>query len=52
MSVMEMSHRGKEFILSPKLQSRSARTARDSVKPDLFLQGGATAQFAMVPMNC
>jgi phosphoserine aminotransferase len=39
MSVMEMSHRSKEFI---------AIAANYKV---LFLQGGATAQFAMVPMN-
>jgi len=53
MSVMEMSHRGKEF------ESIIAETERDlrellSIPADyqvLFLQGGATLQFAMIPMN-
>ena len=52
-SVMEMSHRGKEFM------SIAAQTEHDlrgllaipaSYKV-LFLQGGATLQFAQVPMN-
>jgi phosphoserine aminotransferase len=53
MSVMEMSHRGKAF------QEIFARTKQGVIDllgvPEdyqvLFLQGGATAQFAMVPMN-
>lgn len=53
MSVMEMSHRGKEFM------SIAAKTEADlrellSIPDDyavLFLQGGASAQFALVPMN-
>ena len=53
MSVMEMSHRGKEFM------SIAAKTEADfrelAVIPDnykiLFLSGGASSQFAMAPMN-
>ncbi len=53
MSVMEMSHRGKEFIAiaadaEADLRQLLAIPADYKV---LFLQGGATAQFAMVPMN-
>ena len=53
MSVMEMSHRGKEFIAiaadaEADLRELLAIPANYKV---LFLQGGATAQFAMVPMN-
>ena len=53
MSVMEMSHRGKEFIAiaadaEADLRELLAIPANYRV---LFLQGGATAQFAMVPMN-
>lgn len=53
MSVMEMSHRSKEF-------SGIIANARDKMKtllnvPDthevLFVQGGATLQFAMAPIN-
>jgi len=53
MSVMEMSHRGKEFM------SIAAQAEADLRKlmgiPEnyrvLFLQGGASSQFAMVPIN-
>ena len=53
MSVMEMSHRGKEFMsIANKTESDLRRLL---VIPDnykvLFLQGGASSQFAMVPMN-
>ncbi len=53
MSVMEMSHRGKEFM---SIAQQTEQDLRDLVSiPDhykvLFLQGGASAQFAMVPMN-
>lgn len=53
MSVMEMSHRGKEFVgiaaqAEADLRNLLAIPANYRV---LFLQGGATAQFAMVPMN-
>jgi phosphoserine aminotransferase len=53
MSVMEMSHRGKEFMsiaaaAEADLRELLAIPANYKV---LFLQGGATSQFAMVPMN-
>jgi phosphoserine aminotransferase len=53
MSVMEMSHRGKEFI---SISEKAEVDLREIMKiPDnykvLFLQGGATSQFAMVPLN-
>jgi len=53
MSVMEMSHRGKEFIgiaatAEADLRELLAIPANYKV---LFLQGGATGQFAAVPLN-
>ncbi len=53
MSVMEMSHRGKEFVAvaaeaEADLRKLLAVPANYKV---LFLQGGATAMFAAVPMN-
>ena len=53
MSVMEMSHRGKEFMSiaeAAETDLRELLAIPDNYKV-LFLQGGATAQFAMVPMN-
>src|SRR2546427_10623619 len=53
MSVMEMSHRGKEFISIYEEAERDLR-ALASIPANykvLFLQGGATLQFAQVPMN-
>ncbi|MGR9087446.1 MAG: 3-phosphoserine/phosphohydroxythreonine transaminase [Gammaproteobacteria bacterium] len=53
MSVMEMSHRGKYFsIIAEELESdlRSLMAIPDDYKV-LFLQGGATAQFSMIPQN-
>ncbi|MEW6378651.1 MAG: 3-phosphoserine/phosphohydroxythreonine transaminase [bacterium] len=53
MSVMEMSHRGKEFI-SIAAQAEADLRSLMNVPANyriLFLQGGATAQFAAVPMN-
>jgi phosphoserine aminotransferase len=53
MSVMEMSHRGKEFMsIAAKAESdlRQLMAIPDNYKV-LFLQGGASSQFAMVPMN-
>ena len=53
MSVMEMSHRGKEFIsIAEDAESdlRELLAIPASFKV-LFLQGGATLQFAQVPMN-
>ncbi|HET9700681.1 MAG TPA: 3-phosphoserine/phosphohydroxythreonine transaminase [Burkholderiales bacterium] len=53
MSVMEMSHRGKEFVAiagQAEADLRELMGIPASYKV-LFLQGGASAQFAMVPMN-
>jgi phosphoserine aminotransferase len=53
MSVMEMSHRGKEFIAiaeQAETDLRELLAIPDNYKL-LFLQGGASGQFAMVPMN-
>lgn len=52
-SVMEMSHRSKEFgeiILSAETLLRKIMNIPDNYKV-LFLQGGASSQFAMVPLN-
>src|SRR3978361_2337530 len=53
MSVMEMSHRGKEYM---GIQAEAEADLRELMNIPanykvLFLQGGATAQFAMIPMN-
>lgn len=53
MSVMEMSHRSKEFeeiLHSAESNLRKIMNIPDNYKV-LFLQGGATLQFSMVPMN-
>jgi phosphoserine aminotransferase len=53
MSVMEMSHRGKEFIAihaQAEADLRELMGIPGNYKV-LFLQGGASAQFAVVPMN-
>ena len=53
MSVMEMSHRGKEFtgiIEKAEADLRALMAIPDSYNV-LFLQGGASTQFAMVPLN-
>ena len=53
MSVMEMSHRGKEF-LSIAGQAEADLRELMSIPTNyrvLFLQGGASSQFAMVPLN-
>jgi len=53
MSVMEMSHRGKEFMSiydETEATLRKVMNIPDNYKT-LFLQGGASSQFAMVPMN-
>ena len=53
MSVMEMSHRGKEFMSIAATAEQDLREllAIPASYKVLFLQGGATAQFAMIPMN-
>jgi phosphoserine aminotransferase len=53
MSVMEMSHRGKEYM---GIQAKAEENLRTLLAiPDdysvLFLQGGAIAENAIVPMN-
>lgn len=53
MSVMEMSHRGKEFMsIAAKVEAdlRELVGIPGNYKV-LFLSGGASSQFAMVPMN-
>ncbi|MBL3601399.1 MAG: 3-phosphoserine/phosphohydroxythreonine transaminase [gamma proteobacterium endosymbiont of Lamellibrachia anaximandri] len=53
MSVMEMSHRGKEFMSiaeTAEADLRELLAVPDNYKV-LFLQGGASSQFGMVPMN-
>ena len=53
MSVMEMSHRSKaydEIIKTAEADLREIMNIPDNYKV-LFLQGGASQQFAMIPMN-
>src|SRR6185295_11161094 len=53
MSVMEMSHRGKQFIgihAQAEADLRELLAIPKNYKV-LFLQGGAAGQFAIVPMN-
>ena len=53
MSVMEMSHRSKAFqeiIETAEADIRELMNIPDNYKV-LFLQGGASQQFAMIPMN-
>ena len=53
MSVMEMSHRGKEFMSIAEQAEADLRELMGipANYKVLFLQGGASSQFAMVPMN-
>ncbi len=53
MSVMEMSHRGKEFMSIAEQAEADLREimAIPANYKVLFLQGGASSQFAMVPLN-
>lgn len=53
MSVLEVSHRGKDFV---EVAERAEQTLRRLLRVPpgyqvLFMQGGATAQFAAVPLN-
>src|SRR5688572_200788 len=53
MSVMEMSHRGKEFMgihAQAEADLRELLAIPKNYKV-LFLQGGAAGQFSIVPMN-
>lgn len=53
MSVMEVSHRSAEFVATAEKATQDLRTLLQV--PDnysvLFMQGGATLQFAMAPLN-
>ncbi len=53
MSVMEMSHRGKEFISIAEKAEADLRTLLEipASHKVLFLQGGAIGENAIVPMN-
>jgi phosphoserine aminotransferase len=53
MSVMEVSHRGKAFVAVAQQAEADLRTLLGipSSYKVLFLQGGATGQFAAIPMN-
>jgi phosphoserine aminotransferase len=53
MSVMEMSHRGDEFVSIHANAEADLRELLDIPKnyKVLFLQGGAAAMFAMIPLN-
>ncbi len=52
-SVMEMSHRGKEFVKIAAEAEQDLRTLMNipSNYKVLFLQGGASLQFSMIPAN-
>ena len=53
MSIMEMSHRGKQFMSVAEKAEADVRELMN-ISDDyavLFLQGGASSQFAMIPMN-
>ncbi|MBW7925980.1 MAG: 3-phosphoserine/phosphohydroxythreonine transaminase [Burkholderiaceae bacterium] len=52
-SVMEMSHRGKEYMSIHEQAERDLRELMGIPESHavLFLQGGATLQFAMLPLN-
>lgn len=53
MSVMEMSHRGKQYVEIAEKAMADLRTLMEIPNnyKILFLQGGATGQFAAIPMN-
>ncbi|XP_059286191.1 phosphoserine aminotransferase 2, chloroplastic-like [Lycium ferocissimum] len=53
MSVMEMSHRGKEFLSIIQKAESDLKTLLNIPENYhvLFLQGGATTQFAAIPLN-
>ncbi|KAJ4963271.1 hypothetical protein NE237_023210 [Protea cynaroides] len=53
MSVMEMSHRGKEFLSIIEKAEADLRKLLyiPSDYKVLFLQGGATTQFSVIPLN-
>lgn len=54
MSILEVSHRSREFedVLNSAVERIKRLLGLDERFDVLFLQGGASLQFAMVPMNC
>lgn len=53
LSIMEMSHRSKEFVSVAETAEQDLRDLM-GISSDynvLFLQGGATSQFSMIPIN-
>ncbi|HXL02649.1 MAG TPA: 3-phosphoserine/phosphohydroxythreonine transaminase [Candidatus Atribacteria bacterium] len=54
MSIMEVSHRSREFeeVLNSAVERIKRLLGLNEHYYVLFLQGGASLQFAMVPMNC
>lgn len=53
LSIMEMSHRSDEFVSVAEQAEQDLRDLMgiSSAYKVLFLQGGATSQFSMIPMN-
>ncbi|WP_415890363.1 3-phosphoserine/phosphohydroxythreonine transaminase [Neptuniibacter sp. SY11_33] len=53
LSIMEMSHRSKEFVSVAEAAEQDLRDLMGigSNYKVLFLQGGATSQFSMIPLN-
>ena len=53
LSIMEMSHRSNEFVSVAEQAEKDLRDLMgiSSAYKVLFLQGGATSQFSMIPMN-
>lgn len=53
MSIMEMSHRGKEYdaVHAEAISNLKQLMSLDDEHQVLLLQGGASGQFAMIPMN-
>lgn len=53
LSIMEMSHRSKEFVAVAEQAEQDLRDLMQIPKQYkvLFMQGGASSQFSMVPMN-
>ena len=54
MSILEVSHRSREFeeVLNSAVERIKRLLSLDERFQVIFLQGGASLQFAMVPMNC
>ena len=54
MSILEVSHRSQEFeeVLNSAVERIKRLLGLDERFHVLFMQGGASLQFAMIPMNC